>query len=1063
MYNEVTAREIAESPPLDGLDLIRLPAQLTEAFTRIVAYRMIAGDDDAVPNQRLSDLLVEISRLAETYETLFLANCLDEETARHAGFVSATAYALLARHGEPRHRSELFTEAGVSPLISAVLLFVSSGYYADACEFARHHFLLDDAENFNNSLAKAVASLASGDPLPVETAETGNVDDSLISQAVHQLYRNCIKAISRADEYLRSGSDAARHECISRLAEVTRLARFTFEVSGRSVHSVFGGPLQFARLLDAATRKLTESSVFTVPAPLGVSADRWRIFVGRLAEGRPTIWDQHRDILRRGLLEIGSSAVLSIPTGAGKTALAELKIATYILTGRKVVYLAPTHALEAQITARMMALFGDDARGLVGDASEMDDELPSVTVCTPEACLTFLSLSPERFSAVGLFILDECHILHADSIETDTARRALDSMFCILEAHDVAAGADFLLMSAMVRNVSQLAAWLESISGRRCLAISDLWKPTRQARGCVVYPQASVDHLTARVTDRYNATTTDNPPANLRASLSIRPYALFSLVDNWTRSVQDFILLELLNEDVRLSVGGKRSEHGRWWLSPNRNDVAASLAKRTGELGIKTLVFCGDVKSTSTVAEKSRGVGRTGTELTDEENALFEELVLEFGSAECLYYVPGAVTGVHHSLLLRQERELIEQVFKRDSGLNVLAATPTLAQGLNLPAEIVIIAGDDRYDPTAENPADRQRLEAHELLNAAGRAGRAGHFSQGVVLVIPGRIVGLNESDYRVSPRWLELQEQFASADQCLDIVDPFSVLLDAIDSGQVSTPNVKYSLLRIYPHSGSEPMFRRRLEKSLWAFCSGREAAEGLIDAAVACIAQMDLPDVDNFDPALVEMARKSGLALGWLQSILLRIIESADDLSAYSVADWVGWVINLGPFLLMLSDETIDKAKKYGSDDTEDSIRSLIRSVTLAWIEGKQLIEIERLFSRPTSRVPPKCQRTRLAVLKWLPEIAYIVGLIRSLFEIALTDVQVPIPLQVLSRCLRLGLNSPEKLAFMHVRGYGILRVACHREFRSIEARIEMNTGDTNFRDVITRVVSAVENEEA
>src|SRR3546814_13403972 len=76
----------------------------------------------------------------------------------------------------------------------------------------------------------------------------------------------------------------------------------------------------------------------------------------------------------------------------------------------------------------------------------------------------------------------------------------------------------------------------------------------------------------------------------------------------------------------------------------------------------------------------------------------------------------------HHALLLREERDLHESLFKRADGIDVLFATSTLAQGMNLPSEVVIISGDSRFDSGIDK---MQKLEAHELLNAAGRAGRA--------------------------------------------------------------------------------------------------------------------------------------------------------------------------------------------------------------------------------------------------------------------------------------------------------------------------------------------------
>lgn len=68
----------------------------------------------------------------------------------------------------------------------------------------------------------------------------------------------------------------------------------------------------------------------------------------------------------------------------------------------------------------------------------------------------------------------------------------------------------------------------------------------------------------------------------------------------------------------------------------------------------------------------------------------------------------------------------------------MIVATPTLAQGLNLPAHLAILAGDKR---AGENPGDREDLEAHELLNAAARAGRAGHLANGIVILIPEPLI----------------------------------------------------------------------------------------------------------------------------------------------------------------------------------------------------------------------------------------------------------------------------------------------------------------------------------
>src|SRR3546814_20736091 len=73
----------------------------------------------------------------------------------------------------------------------------------------------------------------------------------------------------------------------------------------------------------------------------------------------------------------------------------------------------------------------------------------------------------------------------------------------------------------------------------------------------------------------------------------------------------------------------------------------------------------------------------------------------------------------HHALLLREERDLHESLFKRADGIDVLFATSTLAQGLNLPSEVVIISGDSRFDSGID------KMPKLEIGSASGREKRS--------------------------------------------------------------------------------------------------------------------------------------------------------------------------------------------------------------------------------------------------------------------------------------------------------------------------------------------------
>ena len=43
-------------------------------------------------------------------------------------------------------------------------------------------------------------------------------------------------------------------------------------------------------------------------------------------------------------------------------------------------------------------------------------------------------------------------------------------------------------------------------------------------------------------------------------------------------------------------------------------------------------------------------------------------------------------------------------MFRRRDGASVIVATPTLAQGMNLPAEVAILAGTMRHDDDGREP-----------------------------------------------------------------------------------------------------------------------------------------------------------------------------------------------------------------------------------------------------------------------------------------------------------------------------------------------------------------------
>src|SRR5690606_22173181 len=260
-----------------------------------------------------------------------------------------------------------------------------------------------------------------------------------------------------------------------------------------------------------------------------------------------------------------------------------------------------------------------------------------------------------------------------------------------------------------MKNTQEIAGWIAHITGRQCLTLDLGWKPTRQVRGCVVYPAEQIKALKAILAQgRIDYPDHDKPPVLVKNALLAQPFGLFSLLQTWsTTDRSDYALLQLLGDGRLLSAG--RSKGGNWYLTPNGNETSSAIAAAAASAGMKTLVF---VQTTvfceSCVKDYPARVAASQITLTEEEQkwrTLAEE---EMGGAGYCYMKLAADgtlragTASHHALLLREERELHESLFRRSDGIKVLFATSTLAQGMNLPSEVVIISGDSRFDPQAD-------------------------------------------------------------------------------------------------------------------------------------------------------------------------------------------------------------------------------------------------------------------------------------------------------------------------------------------------------------------------
>ncbi len=111
--------------------------------------------------------------------------------------------------------------------------------------------------------------------------------------------------------------------------------------------------------------------------------------------------------------------------------------------------------------------------------------------------------------------------------------------------------------------------------------------------------------------------------------------------------------------------------------------------------------------------------------------------------------------GFHHAGLNQNCRQIIETEF-RDGKIKLLASTPTLAAGVNLPARRVVISNVARYDVKS---ATNKPISILEYKQLCGRAGRPQYDSFGEAIIV-GNANASDLIDYYVngSPEPIESQ-----------------------------------------------------------------------------------------------------------------------------------------------------------------------------------------------------------------------------------------------------------------------------------------------------------------
>ncbi len=173
--------------------------------------------------------------------------------------------------------------------------------------------------------------------------------------------------------------------------------------------------------------------------------------------------------------------------------------------------------------------------------------------------------------------------------------------------------------------------------------------------------------------------------------------------------------------------------------------------------------------------------------------------------------------GFHHAGLTKNVRRLLEKAF-REGYLKILTCTPTLAAGVNLPAEIAVVRDIYRAD-TVRGQIRQTLISSGELLNMLGRAGRPHQSVSGKGIAL---ISSDHENDKNIQGLKTALEEGHGGKVQS-HLSDSFEAIMRFVlaviaDHGETTLDDIADVYVNTFSHylAGDEISFDRSFEEDI-------------------------------------------------------------------------------------------------------------------------------------------------------------------------------------------------------------------------------------------------------
>ena len=371
-------------------------------------------------------------------------------------------------------------------------------------------------------------------------------------------------------------------------------------------------------------------------------------------------------------IDSDTSVIVTAPTGAGKTVIAEYAVEKCIQENRRVIYTAPIKALSNQKYRDFYAEYGDKIGIVTGDV--VLNPYAQVLLMTTEIFRNTIFDDVERLQDVSYVIFDEIHYIN------DIERGTVWEESLIFAPQHI----KFVCLSATIPNIDSFTEWMQSVRDIDIEIVEEL-----------------------------------NRPVPLEHHLYFQGYG----VGNLSHIPR---VRSIAQRDARKRKSDPDDETELVLPSDLIETKLIPYLRREKQL--PCLYFCFSRKGCEENANAL--VHGSKLKLLDKHRQI---QILEQFDALCIQFdivdekkindfrrLVSCGIAYHHAGMLPTLKEVVERLFT--SGLiQLLFTTETFAVGINMPACTVVFDSLEKYDGIGF-----RHLKAREYHQMAGRAGRRG-------------------------------------------------------------------------------------------------------------------------------------------------------------------------------------------------------------------------------------------------------------------------------------------------------------------------------------------------